>query len=66
MQGLQHEQGGALWLGRGVLGAGGPVLQLFMGLWEEAPAQVPPEFGPQLLPERDEGGQLSPGTPHPP
>lgn len=27
---------GALWPGRGVLGAGGPVLQLLVGLWEEA------------------------------
>lgn len=33
-RGLEHEQ--ALWLGRGVLGAGGPVPQLLVGLWEEA------------------------------
>lgn len=37
-QGLPREQGGVLWLGRRVLGAGGLMLQLSVWLWEEAPA----------------------------
>lgn len=45
------------------------MLQPLVWLWEKAPAsQIPPEFGPQMILERDSGGaggQLGPGITQP-